>query len=50
MMIEWLGEKDAASLIRRAVDSALAAGNLTPDVGGALTTTQMTQAIVHQIE
>ena len=31
-------------------DRALAAGNLTPDVGGALTTTQMTQAIVNGLE
>jgi tartrate dehydrogenase/decarboxylase/D-malate dehydrogenase len=50
MMLEWLGEADAASLVRTAVDRALAAGNLTPDVGGTLTTSQMTQAIVQQIE
>ena len=50
MMLDWLGEAHAAGDIRAAVDRALAAGNLTPDIGGALTTTQMTQAIVQQIE
>ena len=50
MMLEWLGEASAATLVRGAVDRALAAGNLTPDVGGTLTTTQMTQAIVQQLE
>jgi tartrate dehydrogenase/decarboxylase / D-malate dehydrogenase len=50
MMLEWLGEAGSATLIRGAVDRALAAGNLTPDVGGTLTTTQVTQAIVQQLE
>jgi tartrate dehydrogenase/decarboxylase/D-malate dehydrogenase len=50
MMLEWLGEASAATLIRGGVDRALAAGNLTPDVGGTLTTKQMTQAIMQQLE
>jgi tartrate dehydrogenase/decarboxylase/D-malate dehydrogenase len=50
MMLEWLGEADAAGMIRAAVEGALAAGNLTPDVGGKLTTNEMTQAIVNQLE
>jgi len=50
MMLEWLGEAATATLIRGAVDRALAAGNLTPDVGGTLTTTQITGAIVQQLE
>jgi tartrate dehydrogenase/decarboxylase/D-malate dehydrogenase len=50
MMLEWLGEAGSATLIRGAVDRALAAGNLTPDVGGTLTTAQVTQAIVQQLE
>jgi tartrate dehydrogenase/decarboxylase / D-malate dehydrogenase len=50
MMLEWLGEDDAAGSMRRAVDRALAAGNLTPDVGGSLNTAAMTQAIVNQLE
>ncbi len=50
MMLDWLGEANAASMIRRAVDRTLAAGNLTPDVGGTLTTSGMTQAIVNHLE
>lgn len=50
MMVEWLGEADAARMIRAAVDRALAAGHLTPDVGGKLSTSEMTQAIVNQLE
>ncbi len=50
MMLEWLGETNAATLVRGAVDRALATGNLTPDVGGTLTTEQMTRAIVQQLE
>jgi tartrate dehydrogenase/decarboxylase/D-malate dehydrogenase len=50
MMLDWLGEVDGAALVRGAVDRALAAENLTPDVGGTLTTTEMTQAILQQLE
>lgn len=50
MMLDWLGEASAATTMRAAVERALTAGNLTPDVGGKLTTTEMTQAIVNQIE
>jgi tartrate dehydrogenase/decarboxylase/D-malate dehydrogenase len=50
MMLEWLGEADAAVAIRTAVERALAARNLTPDVGGTLTTTSITDAIVKYLE
>jgi tartrate dehydrogenase/decarboxylase/D-malate dehydrogenase len=50
MMMDWLGEGESANKIRTAVDRALTAGNLTPDVGGKLTTNQMTQAIVNRLE
>jgi tartrate dehydrogenase/decarboxylase/D-malate dehydrogenase len=50
MMLDWLGEAQAAEDIRAAVDRTLAAGNLTPDIGGTLTTTQITEAIVQQLE
>jgi tartrate dehydrogenase/decarboxylase / D-malate dehydrogenase len=50
MMLEWLGERGAAAAVRGAVERALAAGNLTPDVGGTLTTTTITAAIVKQLE
>jgi tartrate dehydrogenase/decarboxylase/D-malate dehydrogenase len=50
MMLDWLGEASAATSMRTAVERALTAGSLTPDVGGTLTTAEMTQAIVNQIE
>ena len=49
MMLDWLGESRAAGLLRTAVERALGAGNLTPDIGGSLTTGEMTVAIVEQI-
>jgi tartrate dehydrogenase/decarboxylase/D-malate dehydrogenase len=49
MMLDWLGETAAASSMRHAVDRALADGNLTPDVGGTLTTSEMTHAIAQQL-
>jgi tartrate dehydrogenase/decarboxylase/D-malate dehydrogenase len=45
MMLEWLGEASAARRINRAVESVLAAGHATPDIGGTLTTTAMAEAI-----
>jgi tartrate dehydrogenase/decarboxylase/D-malate dehydrogenase len=50
MMLEWLGEAEAAAAIRSAVERTLAAQNLTPDVGGTLTTTAITDAIVNHLE
>ena len=49
MMIEWLGEADAAAAIRSAVERALAGRHLTPDIGGALTTTEITAAITQHL-
>ncbi len=49
MMLEWLGETKAAALIRGAVERALAAGNLTPDIGGKANTKQITDSIVQQL-
>jgi tartrate dehydrogenase/decarboxylase/D-malate dehydrogenase len=50
MMLEWLGEVDGAARIRAAVERALAARHLTPDVGGTLATTQVTDAVLKQLE
>jgi len=49
MMLDWLGEGDAATSVRGAVERALGAGHLTPDVGGTLSTTEMTARIVEQV-
>jgi tartrate dehydrogenase/decarboxylase / D-malate dehydrogenase len=49
MMLEWLGEENAAALIRRAIERAFAARNLTPDVGGKLRTEEFTAAVVKEL-
>jgi tartrate dehydrogenase/decarboxylase/D-malate dehydrogenase len=50
MMLEWLGESAGAGQMRGAVERALAGGHLTPDIGGSLRTTQITDAVVNQLE
>jgi tartrate dehydrogenase/decarboxylase/D-malate dehydrogenase len=50
MMLEWLGEPGAAEAIRAAVSRVLAGRMLTPDVGGALTTRALTDAIVKHVQ
>jgi tartrate dehydrogenase/decarboxylase/D-malate dehydrogenase len=49
MMLDWLGEARAASGIRSAVERAFAAGHLTPDLGGTLTTAQLTDRIAGEV-
>jgi tartrate dehydrogenase/decarboxylase/D-malate dehydrogenase len=49
MMLEWLGEGNAATSVRRAVERALTGGNVTPDAGGTLTMTEMTSAITKHL-
>ena len=49
MMLEWLGETAAAARVRSAVERALAARCLTPDVGGTMTTAQITERVVKEI-
>jgi tartrate dehydrogenase/decarboxylase / D-malate dehydrogenase len=49
MMLDWLGEANAALAVRVAVERALGAGHLTPDVGGTLSTREMTARIVEQV-
>jgi tartrate dehydrogenase/decarboxylase/D-malate dehydrogenase len=46
MMLDWLGETAAAARTRRAVESALAAGAATPDLGGQLSTSQMADRVI----
>ena len=49
MMLDWLGEIPAAAAVRRALERTFAEENLTPDVGGRLTTAQLTDAIVQRL-
>jgi tartrate dehydrogenase/decarboxylase/D-malate dehydrogenase len=49
MMLEHLGEKSAADLLMRAVEQVCAAGILSPDLGGAATTKEVTRAVVDAV-
>ena len=49
MMLDWLGENQAAAALRRAVELALAEGNLTQDLGGKLTTAQLAAAVAERV-
>jgi isopropylmalate/isohomocitrate dehydrogenase-like protein len=50
MMLDYLGEKEAAKKIEAAVISVLSEGKVrTADLGGSSTTTQMTEAITSRI-
>jgi tartrate dehydrogenase/decarboxylase/D-malate dehydrogenase len=49
LMLEHLGEPDAAARLMRAVEQATGAGVRTPDVGGTATTQQVTDAVVAAI-
>jgi homoisocitrate dehydrogenase len=46
MLLEHLGRAGAAERVQRAVESSIAAGALPPDLGGPLSTDQMTGAIL----
>jgi tartrate dehydrogenase/decarboxylase / D-malate dehydrogenase len=50
MMLDWLGPNPAADLIRRAVETALADGNLTQDLSGRQSTAELVAAIVERVE
>lgn len=50
MMLDWLGHDAAAATIRSAVERTLKAGETTPDLGGTLSTIQMTDRILHHLD
>jgi tartrate dehydrogenase/decarboxylase / D-malate dehydrogenase len=49
MMLEWLGQNQAAVAIRKAVEQACGDGNLTRDLGGQLTTAELAAAIAERV-
>lgn len=49
MMLDWLGHVRAAAMIQAAVEQTLKAGETTPDLGGTLSTTRMTDRILHHL-
>jgi tartrate dehydrogenase/decarboxylase/D-malate dehydrogenase len=50
MMLDWLGLNTAAESIRRAVEVTLSQGAGTPDLGGQLSTGQMTDVVLQNLE
>jgi homoisocitrate dehydrogenase len=46
LMLEYLGETEAASRLRRAVIESIRLGCVTEDLGGSLTTEQATESII----
>ncbi|MBV8599968.1 MAG: tartrate dehydrogenase, partial [Candidatus Eremiobacteraeota bacterium] len=50
LMLEWLGEAEAAKAVERAVGHVLSERRVrTPDLGGTSTTTEVTDAIIAQL-
>jgi homoisocitrate dehydrogenase len=49
MLLDYLGERAWATRMRAAVDAVLRHGPHTPDLGGADTTTDVTQAVLEQM-
>ncbi|MFB6069809.1 MAG: isocitrate/isopropylmalate dehydrogenase family protein [Halanaeroarchaeum sp.] len=50
MLVEYLGYDDAGSRVRSAVETVLAEGPRTPDLGGDATTDEMTDAVVAALD
>jgi homoisocitrate dehydrogenase len=50
LMLEFLGQEEAAALIYKAVDANLTEGRLlTPDMGGNAKTTEVTEDILRRL-
>jgi tartrate dehydrogenase/decarboxylase / D-malate dehydrogenase len=45
MMLDWLGQPDAARRLERAVADTLASGPVPPDLGGTATTTSFASTV-----
>jgi homoisocitrate dehydrogenase len=50
MMLDYLGESDHAERVQAAVSAAIAAGQVTPDMSGSLSTHEMTQKIICSLQ
>jgi homoisocitrate dehydrogenase len=49
MMLEHLNENESAARLRNAVDDCIAHGESTPDLGGNLTTTHVTERVIRNL-
>ena len=49
MMLDYLNETASAKRLRRAVNDCIASGESTPDLGGSLTTCQVTERVIQRL-
>ena len=49
MMLDWLGITATGTRVRSVVEATLASGAGTPDIGGTLSTTEMTAEVVKRV-
>ncbi|MBK8781874.1 MAG: isocitrate/isopropylmalate dehydrogenase family protein [Anaerolineales bacterium] len=49
MMLDYLNEKESAERLRNAVETCIADNESTPDLGGNLTTSQVTERVIGKI-
>lgn len=49
MMLDYLNETESAQRLRNAVNTCISNGESTPDLGGELTTTQVTEKVIEKI-
>lgn len=50
MLLRHVGEREASERVENALQGALAAGRTTPDLGGELSTREMTEEIIQRLE
>jgi len=49
MLLDYLGEAESAAKVRQAVQACIARHQVTEDLGGSLTTSQMAQQVIEQL-
>ncbi|HND49626.1 MAG TPA: isocitrate/isopropylmalate family dehydrogenase, partial [Anaerolineales bacterium] len=49
MMLDYLNETESAQRLRQSVETCIAERLVTPDLGGSLTTNEMTQAVISHL-
>jgi len=49
MMLDHIGESGYGTSLRNAVETCIANGHVTPDLGGSLTTSQVTQKVIQAL-
>jgi homoisocitrate dehydrogenase len=50
MLLEHIGEAEQAGRVRAAAEACMAAGEVTADMGGSLSTSEATQAVIHNLK